>query len=770
MIRIGSRSKSEILENLNLRVVSKKADRTKSERYLLWQCESALDECEKQMGGSLRELHNHQSQRAIEKYLTEFHPMHFQQLFGVDDQGYKAVHNRPSQILDQWRRGGEPGTSLREIPELLRLSVWSLSRAERGRLYTHWLHEIRGPIITRIISDMKSYCETKERRDRARLDVDVRCLSNCDVVGVTTTGLAKNLDLLGKLRGKVMLCEEAGEVLEAHSLTALLPSVEHAILIGDHQQLRPQTQNYELQSTSTRGEQYSFDVSLFERLVNPPHDSDSKLPFNTLETQRRMHPQVSELIRATLYPALEDGGPVSEYPEVQGIKKRLFWLHHEVPEDRAMQLDATTTSHTNSFEVEMTVALAQHLVRQGSYGPDDIAVITPYLGQLHRLRRSMEHMFEISVGDKDQENLDDFEAQNVKGHVDQEVRAKPSVRTTLLKSIRLATVDNFQGEEAKVVVISLVRSNDDSRCGFLSTSNRINVLLSRAQHGMYLIGNSNTYGHVPMWAKVLSLLERNSRVGPRLELQCPRHPKADLLVAQPDHFAKVSPEGGCVLQCDKRLECGHSCIYRCHSEMIHNAVKCLEPCPRPKKGCDHSCRRACGDQCEPKCTERLVGINLALSCGHRASEVFCWEAQDPALVVCEKMVEKTVAGCGHRVIVSCPTDVTAGSFRCMAVCGDPQQCGHSCESPCYKCKERQDGNVTKVNHGICAQTCGRKYTTCQHSCTKACHGEERCPPCPAPCEVRCSHSRCSKKCHEPCVPCAEQKCASMCPHAQCTMP
>jgi superfamily I DNA and/or RNA helicase len=44
-----------------------------------------------------------------------------------------------------------------------------------------------------------------------------------------------------------MLCEEAGEVLEAHTLTAFLPGVEHAILIGDHEQLCPQINNYELQ-------------------------------------------------------------------------------------------------------------------------------------------------------------------------------------------------------------------------------------------------------------------------------------------------------------------------------------------------------------------------------------------------------------------------------------------------------------------------------------------------------------------------------------------
>lgn len=64
----------------------------------------------------------------------------------------------------------------------------------------------------------------------------------------------------------------------------------------DHFQLRPQIQNYDLQSTNPRGEQYSLDMPLFERLVKPPHATSLRLPFDTLETQRRMHPEIAELV------------------------------------------------------------------------------------------------------------------------------------------------------------------------------------------------------------------------------------------------------------------------------------------------------------------------------------------------------------------------------------------------------------------------------------------------------------------------------------------
>ncbi|PKK55543.1 hypothetical protein RhiirC2_802117 [Rhizophagus irregularis] len=61
------------------------------------------------------------------------------------------------------------------------------------------------------------------------------------------------------------------------------------------------------------------------------------------------------------------------------------------------------------------------------------------------------------------------------------------------------TVDNFQGEEAKIVIISLVRncSGKYSSIGFLKSKNKSNVLLSRAKEGMYLIGNSKLMASMP---------------------------------------------------------------------------------------------------------------------------------------------------------------------------------------------------------------------------------------------------------------------------------
>lgn len=767
VIRIGSRSKSDRLENLNLRTVAGKMDRTKSEKRELYQLAMSIKQSVIEMEGLLKQLSRVDSWRTIKGFLSENHPTHHDELFGKAEEGFERVTRQPERIIDKWlARGSRQDRQPRELQLLQESSLRSLSYAERRAINNHWLRSIRDRVISQIGEVHEQYVGDAAMQARVRSDVDLRCLQQADVIGVTTTGLAQKLDLLRRLRSNVVLCEEAGEVLEAHILTALLPSLEHAIFIGDHLQLRPQIHNYELQSTNPRGAQYSLDMSMFERLVQPPHLNDLRIPFDSLETQRRMHPDISELVRSTLYPSLKDAEAVAKYPEVMGLRERLFWLHHEELEAAAASQDPLNKSHINEFEVEMTTALVSHLVRQGEYSRGDIAVITPYLGQMHRLRRRMESMLEICLNERDADELETLEAE-----ISSQGPPRPLVaKSNLLKSVRVATVDNFQGEEAKVIVISLVRSNPQERCGFLSTSNRINVLLSRAQHGMYIIGNSNTYKNVPIWADVIRMLQASSRLGKELELQCPRHPDARLAVSHPDHFLQFSPESGCILPCDKRLHCGHACIGSCHSDVLHNAVKCLEKCPRAKKGCEHPCPLPCGEVCQEKCHVRLDNIKLALPCGHCLSSALCWQTQDPSSIRCSSRVTRTVPGCGHRVTVQCHEDVEAAGFQCAAPCGSHRSCGHECKSRCCRCNTRQDGKITRQNHDVCKVECGRSFSNCRHSCSQTCHGEANCPPCSKPCEVRCSHSKCGKPCHEPCSPCAEGSCQSSCPHRQCTMP
>ncbi|KEY72970.1 hypothetical protein S7711_04644 [Stachybotrys chartarum IBT 7711] len=566
IVRIGSRSKSERLQGLNLRFISKNQERTKLEGAALHNAYMLMNDTVHEQNEFLTMLAKSDSWTALEKYLEEESPLHHAQLFGKQEDGWEIVRGK-DKIVERWlHEGSRTETPVRRPEALQSVHVFSMTHLERRQLYRHWIQDIQNSISSDIISAYGEYEKARAEQNRVYGEVDLRCLQQADVIGVTTTGLARNAKVLRKLRCKVLLCEEAGEVLEAHILTALIPSLEHAILIGDHLQLRPQIQNYELQSMNPRGEQFSLDMSLFERLVRPPHDNLPQLPFDTLETQRRMHPSISTLIRSTLYPSLQDGPNVLEYPQVRGMRDRLFWLHHENLEGAAESNDPINTSHSNNFEVEMTTALVTHLVRQGIYAQSDIAVITPYLGQLQRLRRRMESMFEISVNDRDLADLEALEADDAEPS---ETPVAPVSKSTLLNSVRIATVDNFQGEEASIVVISLVRSNPQGKCGFLSTSNRINVLLSRAKHGMYIIGNSNTCLGVPMWADVIKMLKGQGCFGDALQLQCPRHPDLQIMVSQPDHFLRFSPESPSL--------CGEPCpnakfCQDCGSDQVKNTV------------------------------------------------------------------------------------------------------------------------------------------------------------------------------------------------------
>ena len=65
--------------------------------------------------------------------------------------------------------------------------------------------------------------------------------------------------------------------------------------------------------------------------------------------------------------------------------------------------------------------------------------------------------------------------------------------------------------------------------GFLKLTNRINVLLSRAKHGMYIISNATTYAHILIWSKVLGMLKKVDAIRPAFSLCCPRHQDTNML-------------------------------------------------------------------------------------------------------------------------------------------------------------------------------------------------------------------------------------------------
>ena len=66
------------------------------------------------------------------------------------------------------------------------------------------------------------------------------------------------------------------------------------------------------------------------------------------------------------------------------------------------------------------------------------------------------------------------------------------------------TIDSWQGREKEFMIFSAVRCNDKGKIGFLENYRRINVALTRAQHGLIIIGNANTLSNDPKWQVLIT--------------------------------------------------------------------------------------------------------------------------------------------------------------------------------------------------------------------------------------------------------------------------
>lgn len=230
-------------------------------------------------------------------------------------------------------------------------------------------------------------------------------------------------------------------MLEAHVLSALLPTLEHAVLMGDHLQLRPRIMNHAFSMENPRGgELYGLNTSLFERVTEFERYAGKRFPVARLDCQRWMHPSIADLVRNTLYPGLVDYPSTEVFLEVPGVARRLCRLDHRHTEAGADRLELIQTSHANEYEADMAAQLVRHLSRQGIYKSGEIAVLSPYLRQLFLLRQKLASMFDVVIGDVDQEALDEMEQEEV----EVELPTKQVKKGTLLTEVRVATVDNFQ--------------------------------------------------------------------------------------------------------------------------------------------------------------------------------------------------------------------------------------------------------------------------------------------------------------------------------------
>ncbi|KIJ07536.1 hypothetical protein PAXINDRAFT_139878, partial [Paxillus involutus ATCC 200175] len=299
----------------------------------------------------------------------------------------------------------------------------------------------------------------------------------------------------------------------------------------------------------------------------------------TLSTQHRMRPEISAFIRALTYPELVDHSNTLNRPDIRGVQSNVVFVDHSRPEDVETRITdrgdvEATSSKQNTYEVEMVVKIVRYLKQQG-YKSENMVVLTPYLGQLCKLRDTL----------KNDAVLNDLDANDLQ----KAGLLAPVATQASQQGIRLATIDNYQGEESDIVIASLTRSNPNNAIGFMSSPERLNVLLSRARDGLFLIGNSHTFLNSKkggnLWEDFFSLLRKGRHVFEGFPIKCERHPTRTVTIKEVAEFDDQSPDGGCTQPCGMLLQCQiHQCPKKCHplrtapnKPDIHLSTLCKHP-------------------------------------------------------------------------------------------------------------------------------------------------------------------------------------------------
>ena len=316
-------------------------------------------------------------------------------------------------------------------------NIWRLDYTQRTLLYLSWLEKFKQEQIKEKETKIDKFNQNAQILQELKMQEDRSIMQDALIIAMTTTGSSRYHRILKDIGPRIVIVEEAAEVFEAHIVASLSKHTEHLILIGDHVQLRPNPTVYKLAT------KYNLDVSLFERLLN------NKIKKVMLTCQHRMRPEISLLMRHFYDIPIQDDNSVKDpvkYASIGGLKKDIFFMSHKYPENG--QID--TNSKINMFEVNYISKLCAYIIKQG-FDESNITVLSMYLGQMMQLRSTLRKMN--------------------------------------LGKVNISTVDNYQGEENEIIILSLVRSNPQNKIGFLSISNRVCVALSRARRALYCIGN-----------------------------------------------------------------------------------------------------------------------------------------------------------------------------------------------------------------------------------------------------------------------------------------
>jgi regulator of nonsense transcripts 1 len=306
------------------------------------------------------------------------------------------------------------------------------------------------------------------RQDNNRLKhlwerAEIRVLEKAQVICCTCSGAADSR--LADFRFKKVLIDEATQAPEPSSLIPIVKGAKQVVLVGDHCQLGPVVKSKPVAKCG-------FTTSMFERLVllgiRPVR----------LQIQYRMHPFLSEFPSNMFYEGTLQNG-VSELDR-SSDQYAFPWVHPSRPIlfqccNSPEEISGSGVSFLNRLEASRVVQAVTALLK-GGVRPENIGVITPYLGQRTHVISSL-------------------------------ARTTDARLLAQYQEVEVASVDAFQGREKDFIIITCVRSNEYQGIGFLSDARRLNVALTRAKRGIVVVGNARLLAKNALWNAFLAHLQ-----------------------------------------------------------------------------------------------------------------------------------------------------------------------------------------------------------------------------------------------------------------------
>ena len=285
-------------------------------------------------------------------------------------------------------------------------------------------------------------------------------LDEAHVICATLSGSGHDMFQSLNIEFETVIIDEAAQCVEMSSLIPLKYGCVKCIMVGDPKQLPPTV-------FSKAAAKFQYEQSLFVRMQNNFAEE-----VHLLDTQYRMHPEISTFPSQTFYDGLlQDGGGMAELRAQPWHASALLGPYRFF--DVAGQHQAAPKGHSlvNIAEIEVAIALYDRLTTDfPTYEYHGrIGIITPYKSQLKALKERFVSRFGNAIFDV----------------------------------VEFNTTDAFQGRESEIIIFSCVRASPAGGIGFLQDIRRMNVGLTRAKSSLWVLGNSDSLSRGEYWKKLV---------------------------------------------------------------------------------------------------------------------------------------------------------------------------------------------------------------------------------------------------------------------------